>query len=183
MVDRLALLCGTDEEERRALEAAWTQADLARRRAASSTPPPVPAVPAAPEPNPEPPAPEPSDDPAPNPTAPQAPRTRLRRGAPAPLLAAAIALVMLALTAALLNHPTRTASTPAPAPTAPGRTAHPPLHLEHRFPALGGRLRAHLPRGPDPRTVAPPPVAADSGAWAGTHDVVHVGEALVRIRV
>ncbi|MEU8859466.1 XRE family transcriptional regulator, partial [Streptomyces sp. NPDC048556] len=34
-----------------------------------------------------------------------------------------------------------------------------------------------------PRAVAPPPVAADSGAWAGTHGAVHGGEALVRITV
>ncbi|MFD7825796.1 helix-turn-helix domain-containing protein [Streptomyces sp. NPDC059242] len=153
VVDRLALLGGTDEEERRALEVAWTQADRARRGAASPTPPPVPAVSATPESNPEPPAPKPSLDPAPNSTAPQAPRARPRRGAPALLLAAvavavAVALVMLVLTAALLAHPARTASAPAPAD--PGRTAHPPLHLEHRLPALGGRLRAHLPRGPGP---------------------------------
>ncbi|WP_257132747.1 MULTISPECIES: hypothetical protein [unclassified Streptomyces] len=34
-----------------------------------------------------------------------------------------------------------------------------------------------------PRAVAPPPVAADSGAWAGTHGAVQGGEALVRITV
>ncbi|WP_234437570.1 hypothetical protein [Streptomyces sp. Root1295] len=34
-----------------------------------------------------------------------------------------------------------------------------------------------------PRAVAPPPVAADSGAWAGMHGAVHGGEALVRITV
>ncbi len=113
VVDRLALLCGADEEERRALEAAWTEADRARRRAASPAPTPVPAVSAAPESNPE-------------PSAPEAPGARPRRGAPAPLLvAAAVALVVLALAAALLGHPTRTASAPAPASTAPGRTAAP----------------------------------------------------------
>ncbi|MFI5791742.1 helix-turn-helix domain-containing protein [Streptomyces sp. NPDC051640] len=60
VVVRLALLCGADEEERRALEAAWTEADRARRRAASPapTPRPVPAVSAAPESNPEPSAPD-----------------------------------------------------------------------------------------------------------------------------
>ncbi|WP_141746154.1 helix-turn-helix transcriptional regulator, partial [Streptomyces sp. EN16] len=52
VVDRLALLCGADEEERRALEAAWTEANRARRRAASPAPTPVPAVSAAPEPGP-----------------------------------------------------------------------------------------------------------------------------------
>ncbi|URN16454.1 helix-turn-helix domain-containing protein, partial [Streptomyces sudanensis] len=70
VVDRLALLCGADEEERRALEAAWTEADRARRRAASPAPTPVPAVSAAPESNPEPAAPEPGPGPAPDPTAP-----------------------------------------------------------------------------------------------------------------
>lgn len=34
-----------------------------------------------------------------------------------------------------------------------------------------------------PRAVAPPPVAADSGAWARTHGAVHGGEALVRITI
>ncbi|WP_374105538.1 helix-turn-helix domain-containing protein [Streptomyces sp. McG3] len=60
VVVRLALLCGADEEERRALEAAWTEADRARRRAASPapTPRPVPAVSAALESNPEPSAPD-----------------------------------------------------------------------------------------------------------------------------
>ncbi|WP_234102232.1 helix-turn-helix domain-containing protein, partial [Streptomyces venezuelae] len=36
VVDRLALLCGADEEERRALEAAWTHADGARRSSSSA---------------------------------------------------------------------------------------------------------------------------------------------------
>ncbi|WP_274923012.1 helix-turn-helix domain-containing protein, partial [Streptomyces clavifer] len=104
VVDRLALLCGADEKERRALEAAWTEADRTRRRAASPAPMPVPA---APESNPEPSAPEPGPGPAPDgsapdpsaadPSAPEAPRAHPRRGAPAPLLvAAAVALVVLA---------------------------------------------------------------------------------------
>ncbi|MFF0077722.1 helix-turn-helix domain-containing protein [Streptomyces sp. NPDC005494] len=195
VVDRLALLCGADEEERRALEAAWTEADRARSRAASPAPTPVPAVSAAPESNLDPSAPEPGPGPAPDPTAPhpsaadlsapEAPRARPRRGAPALLLvaAAAVALVVLALAAAaLLGHPARTAS--APASTAPGRTAAP---LPFTW-SLGSQLweggcghtylvdRAFC-------AVAPPPVAADSGAWAGTHGAVHGGEALVRITV
>ncbi|MEV5162818.1 helix-turn-helix domain-containing protein [Streptomyces sp. NPDC053728] len=195
VVDRLALLCGADEEERRALEAAWTEADRARRRAASPAPTPVPAVSAAPESNPEPSAPEPGpgrapaptapDPPAADPSAPEAPRARPHRGAPAPLLvAAAVALVVLALAAALLGHPTRTASAPAPPSTAPGRTAAP---LPFTW-SIGSQLReggcGHtylVDRAP--RAVAPPPVAADSGAWAGTHGAVHGGEALVRITV
>ncbi|GHH57719.1 transcriptional regulator [Streptomyces candidus] len=196
VVDRLALLCGADEEERRALEAAWTEADRARRRAASPAPTPVPAVSAAPESNPEPSAPEPGPCPAPDPTAPddpsaadpsapEAPRARPRRGAPAPLLvAAAVALVMLALAAALLGHPTRTASAPAPASTAPGRTAAPLPFTWSISSQLweGGCGHTYLVDRA-PRAVAPPPDAADSGAWAGTHGAVHGGAALVRITV
>ncbi|MFH8760372.1 helix-turn-helix domain-containing protein [Streptomyces atroolivaceus] len=194
VVDRLALLCGADEEERRALEAAWTEADRARRRAASPAPTPVPAVSAAPESKPDPSAPEPGPGPAPDPTAPdssaadlsapEAPRTRPRRGAPASLLAAAVALVVFALAAALLGHPTRTASAPAPASTAPGRTAAPLPFTWSIGSQLwkGGCGHTYLVDRA-PRAVAPPPVAADSGAWAGTHGAVHGGEALVRITV
>ncbi|MEU2527555.1 MULTISPECIES: helix-turn-helix domain-containing protein [Streptomyces] len=203
VVDRLALLCGADEEERRALEAAWTEADRARRRAASSAPTPVPTVWAAPESNPDPSAPESNPDPsapepgpAPDPSAPdpsaadlsapESPRARLRRGAPVPLLlAAAVALVVLALAAAaLLGHPTRTASAPAPASTAPGRTAAPLPFTWSIGSQLweGGCGHTYLVDRA-PRAVAPPPVAADSGAWAGTHGAVHGGEALVRITV
>ncbi|WP_228982730.1 helix-turn-helix transcriptional regulator [Streptomyces sp. DH12] len=196
VIDRLAVLCGADEEERRALEAAWTEADRARRRAASPVPSrtPVPAAPepnpAAPEPNPaaaepspEPAAPEPGPTPAPEPTAPKAPRARTRRVAPAPLLvAAAVALVVLALAAALLGNPTRTASAPAPAATPPGRTAAPLPFTWTVGSQLwqGGCGHTYLVDRA-PRAVAPPPVAADSGAWAGTHGAVHGGEALVRI--
>ncbi|GAA2434665.1 helix-turn-helix domain-containing protein [Streptomyces lavendulocolor] len=198
VVGRLALLCGADEEERRALEAAWTEADRARRRAASPAPVPSPVpVPAAPEPHPEPSVPEPGPGPAPDPTAPdptapdptapEAPRVRPRRGAPAPLLvAAAVALVVLALAAALLGRPTRTASDPAPAPasTPPGRTAAPLPFTWSVGSQLweGGCGHTYLVDRA-PRAVAPPPVAADSGAWAGTHGAVHGGEALVRITV
>ncbi|WP_413759299.1 helix-turn-helix domain-containing protein [Streptomyces sp. MMBL 11-3] len=183
VVDRLALLCGADEEERRALEAAWTEANRARRRAASPAPTPVLAVSAAPESNPEPSAPEPGPDPTPNPTATEADRARPRRGAPAPLLvAAAVGLVVLALAAALLGHPTRTAS--APASTAPGRTAAPLPFTWSIGSQLweGGCGHTYLVDRA-PRAVAPPPVTADSGAWAGTHGAVHGGKALVRITV
>lgn len=190
VVGRLALLCGADEEERRALEAAWTEADRARRRAPSPTPSPTPSpvasptpVPAAPEPHPEPAAPDPGPAPDPDPTAPEAPRARPRRGAPAPLLvAAAVALVVLALAAALLGLPTRTASAPAPASTPPGRTAAPLPFTWSVGSQLwqGGCGHTYLVDRA-PRAVAPPPVAADSGAWAGTHGAVHGGEALVRI--
>ncbi|OEJ96178.1 helix-turn-helix domain-containing protein [Streptomyces thermolilacinus] len=173
VVDRLALLCGADEEERRTLEAAWTEADRARRRTA----PPVPS------PTPGPAAPEPKPDPAPEPTAPEAPRARPRRAAPAPLLvAAAVTLVVLALAAALLGHPARTASAPAPASTPPGRTAAPlPFTWTIGSQLWQGGCGHTYVVDRAPRAVAPPPVAADSGAWARTHGAVHGGEALVRI--
>ncbi|MFC8272411.1 helix-turn-helix domain-containing protein [Streptomyces sp. NPDC057271] len=61
VVERLALLCGADEEERRALRVAWTRADGARR-------PPAPEPDAEPEPGPEPePAPTPEPEPEPEP--------------------------------------------------------------------------------------------------------------------
>lgn len=189
VIDRLARLCGADEEERRALQAAWTEAERARRRAASPAPPPVPTMSAAPESNPEPSAPEPGPGPAPDPSAPdlsapEAPRARPRRGAPAPLLVtAAVALVVLAL-AALLGHPTRRASAPAPASPPPERTA---ASLPFTW-SIGSQLweggcgHTYLVDRA-PRAVAAPPVAADAGAWAGTHGAVHGGEALVRITV
>ncbi|MFF9162180.1 helix-turn-helix domain-containing protein [Streptomyces longwoodensis] len=185
VVDRLALLCGVDEEERGALEAAWTEADRARRRAALPAPPPVPAVSAAPESNPEPSAPQPGPGPAlADLSAPEAPRAHPGRAAPAPLLVAAVALAVVALAAALLGHRTHTASAPAPASTAPGRTAAPLPFTWSIGSQLweGGCAHTYLVDRA-PRAVAPPPVTADSGAWAGTHGAVHGGEALVRITV
>ncbi|CAL9420484.1 helix-turn-helix domain-containing protein [Streptomyces sp. enrichment culture] len=233
VVDRLALLCGADEEERRALEAAWTEADRARRRTAPHTPTPPPAPspmpdpsapepsqgpapsepnpgPAAPEPNPGPlpdpgpAAPEPNQDPAApeprpgrvpdpaapepgpgpvlGPAAPEASRAR-RRAASAPVLvAAAVTLVVLALAAALLGHPIRTASAPAPASSPPGRAAAPlPFTWTTGSQLWQGGCGHTYVVDRAPGAVAPPPVAADSGAWARTHGAVHGGEALVRI--
>ncbi|MEU3083489.1 transcriptional regulator [Streptomyces albidoflavus] len=194
VVDRLALLCGADEEERRALEAAWTEADRARRRAAPPAPTPVPAVSAAPESDPEPSAPEPGPGTAPgpsatDPSATQAPRAHPRRGAPVPLLlaatvAVAVIVLALALAAAMLGHPTRSASSPASASTAPGPTAA-PLPFTWSIDSQlweGGCGHTYLVDRAR-RAVAPPPVAADSEAWARTHGAVHGGEALVRITV
>ncbi|MFC8489492.1 helix-turn-helix domain-containing protein [Streptomyces sp. NPDC057235] len=188
VVDRLALLCGADEEERRALEAAWTRADAARRRTAPPVPPPAPVT-SAPESPPEPAAPEPG--PAPDATATTtapapapAPATGTsRRTAPAPLLVAAVvALVVLALAAALLGRPSRTPSALPPSPTPQGRTAAPLPFTWTVGSELwqGGCGHTYLVDR-DPRAVAPPPVAADAGAWAGAHGAVHGGEALVRI--
>ncbi|MFD5765777.1 helix-turn-helix domain-containing protein [Streptomyces sp. NPDC127049] len=89
VVDRLASLCGADEEERRSLEAAWTRADRTRRPPAPEAAPvstsapgpdPGPAPAAAREPAPEPaPAPRPDSRPAPR----TAPEPEARSG-PAP---------------------------------------------------------------------------------------------------
>ncbi|QGV80544.1 helix-turn-helix domain-containing protein [Streptomyces ficellus] len=194
VVDRLALLCGADEEERRALEAAWTEADRARRRAAAPvpSPPPVSAAPAShPEPSAPEPGPAPDPDPAPGPTAaappaPEAPAPgapHSRRAARAPLLvAAAVALVVLALAAALLGHPTRTGSAAAPAPTPPARTADPlPFTWTVGSQLWQGDCGHTYLVDRAPRAVAPPPVTADAKAWAGAHGAVHGGEALVRL--
>ncbi|MGA5216488.1 helix-turn-helix domain-containing protein [Streptomyces cinereoruber] len=209
VVDRLALLCGADEEERRALETAWTEANRTRRRAAPPAPVPSPAtvppsptptptpVPSAPEPSPEPeptppvsgpapepPTPEPSPAPEPAPTAPEAPRTP---SLPAPLLVtAAVALVVLALAAALLGHPSRTPSAPTTAPTSsPSPEKEQPLPFTW---TIGSQLwqgdcgHTYLVDRA-PRAVAPPPVTADARAWAGAHGAVHGGETLVRVTV
>ncbi|MFF5634980.1 helix-turn-helix domain-containing protein [Streptomyces sp. NPDC012825] len=215
VVDRLALLCGADEEERRVLAAAWTEADRARRRAAPPVPAPVPPpaptpVPSAPEPSPapeptapdpnpdpEPTAPDPSPDPeptAPNPDPePSAPHPRPRRtpSLPAPLLVAgAVVLVVLALAAALLGRPSRTPSAPAIAPT-PASAPAPSPQKEQPVPFTwtvgsqlwqGGCGHTYLVDRA-PRAVAPPPVTADAGAWAGAHGAVHGGETLVRATV
>ncbi|MEU2181543.1 XRE family transcriptional regulator, partial [Streptomyces thermolilacinus] len=137
----------------------------------------------SPTPAPDPAAPEASPTPAPDPAAPEAPRARPRRTAPAPLLvAAAVTLVVLALAAVLLGHPTRTASAPAPASASPGRTAAPlPFTWTVGSQLWQGGCGHTYVVDRAPRAVAPPPVAADSGAWARTHGAVHGGEALVRI--
>ncbi|MCQ0022817.1 XRE family transcriptional regulator, partial [Streptomyces somaliensis DSM 40738] len=103
---------------------------------------------------------------------------------PAPLVVAAVTLVVLALAAALLGHRARTASAPAPAPasTPPGRTAAPlPFTWTVGSQLWQGGCGHTYIVDRAPRAVAPPPVAADSGAWARRHGAVHGGEALVRI--
>ncbi|MFE6458916.1 helix-turn-helix domain-containing protein [Streptomyces cinereoruber] len=207
VVDRLALLCGADEEERRALETAWTEANRTRRRAAPPAPVPSPAavppsptptpVPSAPEPSPEPeptppvsgpepepPTPEPSPAPGPAPTAPEAPRTP---SLPAPLLVtAAVVLVVLALAAALLGRPSRTPSAPVSAPTSspsPGREQPLPFTWTIGSQLWQGDCGHTYLVDRAPRAVAPPPVTADARAWAGAHGAVHGGETLVRVTV
>ncbi|MFC7791930.1 helix-turn-helix domain-containing protein [Streptomyces cinereoruber] len=197
VVDRLALLCGADEEERRALETAWTEANRARRRTAPPAPSPV-AVPPSPMPvpsapgpglEPEPAQPEPSPAPEPAPAAPEAPRPRRTPSLPAPLLVtAAVVLVVLALAAALLGRPSRTPSAPTTAPTS---SPSPSPEKEQPLPftwTIGSQLwqgdcgHTYLVDRA-PRAVAPPPVTADARAWAGAHGAVHGGETLVRVTV
>ncbi|MFC7931495.1 helix-turn-helix domain-containing protein [Streptomyces cinereoruber] len=209
VVDRLALLCGADEEERRALETAWTEANRTRRRTAPPVPAPAPVpspaavppsptpVPSAPEPSPEPeptppvpgpapepPTPEPSLAPEPAPTTPEAPRTP---SLPAPLLVtAAVVLVVLALAAALLGRPSRTPSAPASAPTSspsPGREQPLPFTWTIGSQLWQGDCGHTYLVDRAPRAVAPPPVTADARAWAGAHGAVHGGETLVRVTV
>ncbi|MFJ5935846.1 helix-turn-helix domain-containing protein [Streptomyces sp. NPDC093071] len=208
VVDRLALLCGADAEERRALEAAWTRADGARRPpvpplpefAASVAPGDRPTAPPAPAPVPVPSAPEPSPapeseptsvepSPEPEPTAPEAPRARRLPSLPAPLLVAgAVVLVVLALAAALLGRPSRTPSAPAPAPPStsapsPGRERPVPFTWTIGSQLWQGDCGHTYLVDRAPRAVAPPPVTADAEAWAEAHGAVHGGETLVRVTV
>ncbi|MBP2582307.1 transcriptional regulator with XRE-family HTH domain [Streptomyces sp. PvR006] len=205
VVDRLALLCGADEEERRALEAAWTRADDARR-----PPAPEPGPVAAPEPGQEA-APEPGAEPAPAPGAVAAP-------APAPGPVAAPA----------------PGPAPAPSPEAAPEPELEPVHArlpglppERRRRRWGWPgvvvgalavvatvtlgavlLPGKAPRQPSAppapltwtvasdlwengcghtylvrRTPAPPPEAADARSWAAAQGAVDGGKTLVRVSV
>ncbi|MFF8509902.1 helix-turn-helix domain-containing protein [Streptomyces sp. NPDC015492] len=199
VVERLALLCGADEEERRALEAAWTRADDARR------PPvpdprgePAPGSEPTPEPRPEPepgpdPAPtpgperqtEPGPDPQPHPAPAPAPeldpvharvpdlpseRRRRRWGWPGVLGGALAVAGTLALGAVLLPG------------KAPGRPAAPPAPLTWTVASdlwENGCGHTYLAR----RTPPPPPEAADARSWAAAQGAVDGGRTLVRVSV
>ncbi|MGW4723684.1 helix-turn-helix domain-containing protein [Streptomyces sp. NPDC004291] len=181
VVDRLALLCGADEEERRALEAAWTRADGARR-------PPVPeagaALEAEPEPAPEPtpesvPAPEPAPEsvPAPGPEPVHArvpdlpPRRRGRRWGWPGLVGGALAVVgAVTLGAVLLPGKERE------------RAAAPAVPLTWTVASdlwKNGCGHTYLVE----RTPPPPPEAADARSWAAAQGAVDGGETLVRVSV
>ncbi|MFF9065169.1 helix-turn-helix domain-containing protein [Streptomyces sp. NPDC014891] len=189
VVDRLALLCGADEEERRALEAAWARADDARR-------PPVPEPrgepapeartepTAAPRPEPGPerapspgPAPGPSPEPAPeldpvHARVPDLPSERRRRrwGWPGVLGGALAVAGTLALGAVLLPG------------KAPGRPAAPPAPLTWTVASdlwENGCGHTYLAR----RTPPPPPEAADARRWAAAQGAVDGGKTLVRVSV
>ncbi|WP_435185765.1 helix-turn-helix domain-containing protein [Streptomyces sp. bgisy126] len=161
VVDRLALLCGADEEERRALEAAWTRADGARR-------------PAAPEPGAEPaPAPEPGPEPEPEPESEPAPEParRRRRWGWAGLVGGALAVVG-AVTLGVVLLPGK----------APERAVEPPVPLTWTVASdlwKNGCGHTYLVE----RTPPPPPEAADARSWAAAQGAVDGGETLVRVSV
>ncbi|MGW8356837.1 helix-turn-helix domain-containing protein [Streptomyces wedmorensis] len=207
VIDRLALLCGADEEERRALEVAWTRADGARRPpapepGAKSAPRPGPeAAPepgaetepgAEPEPGPEPkPAAEPCPEPKPAPEPAPAPEV-----APEPELEPVHARVpglpsgrrrrrwggVGVVCGALAVVGTVTLG----AVLLPGKTreraAEPPPPLTWTVASdlwKNGCGHTYLVR----RTPPPPPEAADARNWATAQGAVDGGETLVRVSV
>ncbi|WP_030552916.1 helix-turn-helix domain-containing protein [Streptomyces exfoliatus] len=189
VVDRLALLCGADEEERRALEVAWSRADRTRRRPA---PEPV-AVP-VPEPDAEPepergreqdPAPAPEPEPEPVPEPPSEPELepvharvpglpsgrRRRRWAWVGVVCGALAAVAtVTLGAVLLPGKTRERAAEPPAPL----TWTVASHLWKN-----GCGHTYLVE----RTPPPPPESADALSWAAAQGAVDGGETLVRVSV
>lgn len=179
VVDRLAVLCGADEEERRALEAAWTRADGARR-------PPAPEPGAAPAPGPGPapkpapeaapgPAPEPAPDPVPEPVHGRVPglpsERRRRRWRWVGVVCGALAVVgTMTLGAVLMPGKTRE------------RAAEPPAPLTWTVAAdiwKNGCGHTYLVE----RTPPPPPEAADARSWSAAQGAVDGGETLVRVSV
>ncbi|MFJ5139826.1 helix-turn-helix domain-containing protein [Streptomyces sp. NPDC088707] len=181
VVDRLALLCGSDEEERRVLEVAWTRADGARR-----PPAPEPGAEPAPGPGPEP---EPGPEPAPGTEAAPAPEAaprpepvhalvpglpserRRRRWGWVGVVCGALAVVgTVTLGAVLLPGKTRE------------RAAEPPAPLTWTVASdlwKNGCGHTYLVE----RTPPPPPEAADARSWAAAQGAVDGGETLVRVSV
>ncbi|MFD3666233.1 helix-turn-helix domain-containing protein [Streptomyces sp. NPDC058659] len=193
VVDRLALLCGADEEERRALEVAWTRADGARRPPAPE-PEAEPEPDAEPEPGPEPeprPEPEPGPEPKPAPEPEPAPEPasepelepvharvpglpserRRRRWGWVGVVCGALAVVgTVTLGAVLLPGKTRE------------RAAEPPAPLTWTVASdlwKNGCGHTYLAE----RTPPPPPEAADARSWAAAQGAVDGGETLVRVSV
>ncbi|MEX0170173.1 helix-turn-helix domain-containing protein [Streptomyces sp. LMG1-1-1.1] len=193
VVDRLALLCGADEEERRALEVAWTRADGARRPAApepgpepapepgpeaASEPGPQAASEPGPEPKPAPesaPAPEAAPEPELEPVHARAPglpsERRRRRWGWLGVVGGALAVVgTVTLGAVLLPGKPRE------------RDAEPPAPLTWTVASdlwKNGCGHTYLVR----RTPPPPPEAADARSWAAAQGAVDGGETLVRVSV
>ncbi|MGA5196131.1 helix-turn-helix domain-containing protein [Streptomyces exfoliatus] len=171
VVDRLALLCGADEEERRALEAAWSRADRTRR-------PPVPEPGPGPEPKPAPepgPATEPASEPELEPVHARVPglpsERRRRRWGWVGVVCGALAVVgTVTLGAVLLPGKTRE------------RAAEPPAPLTWTVAShiwKNGCGHTYLVE----RTPPPQPEAADARSWAAARGAVHGGETLVRVSV
>ncbi|MFJ9809905.1 helix-turn-helix domain-containing protein [Streptomyces sp. NPDC101158] len=192
VVDRLALLCGADEEERRALAVAWSRADGARRPRV-----PKPGTKPAPEPGAEP-APGPGAEPAPGPGAgpARAPETAPTLEAapepePAPVHARVPALpserrrrrwrwVGVVGGALAVVGTVTLGAVPLPGTTR-GRAAEPP--------PLTWTVTSHLWKNGcghtylAERTPPPPPEAADARSWAAAQGAVDGGETLVRVSV
>lgn len=182
VLDRLAVLAGADDEERRALQEAWTTALSTRRPAEPEA--------ASPEPKPEPEAAPP--DPDVTPSAPSHPRSHPRSRSRRHVLAAATLAAVAALTlgAVLLprGNPGQTApATPPAAPPSPPASASPASP-----PPLTVTTASHIwengcghtylvARGPD--RVPAPPVAQDARRWAAAQGAVHGGQMLVRLSV
>ncbi|MFJ8669134.1 helix-turn-helix domain-containing protein [Streptomyces sp. NPDC093600] len=183
VVDRLALLCGADEEERGALEVAWSRADRTRR-------PPVPEPDAEPVPGPEPkptptptpkptPEPEPASEPEPEPElepvharVPGLPsERRRRRWGWLGLVGGTLAVVgTMTLGAVLLPGKTRERAAEPPAPLTWTVASH--IYED-------GCGHTYLVE----RTPPPPPGSADARSWAAAQGAVDGGETLVRVSV
>lgn len=186
VVDRLAALCGADEEERRALEEAWTRADGVRR-------PPNPETGHARAAEPEAaharvPGPDPGPGPGPGPTPPREPAAgpgdappsaggaapglpsgrRRRRWAWAGLVGGAVAVLGAVTLGAVLLPEKREAPAPPPLTWTVGSDLW-----------ASGCGHTYLAE----RTPAPPPVPADARRWARAAGAVHGGETLVRVSV
>ncbi|MGW6565735.1 helix-turn-helix domain-containing protein [Streptomyces sp. NPDC054975] len=176
VVDRLAVLCGADEGERRDLEGAWTRADGARRPPApepGAEPKPAPEVKPAPKPASAPQAPpEPELEPPVHTRVPGLPSEwRRRRWGWMGVVGGAVAVAgMVTLGAVLLPGKTRERATEPPAPL----TWTVASHIWKN-----GCGHSYLVE----RTPPPPPEAADARSWATTQGAVHGGETLVRVSV
>ncbi|MFD5098349.1 helix-turn-helix domain-containing protein [Streptomyces albidochromogenes] len=173
VVDRLALLCGADEEERRALEVAWNRADRTRRPPVpepGTEPESAPEPKSAPTPEPEP-ASEPEPEPEPEPVPGLPPERRRRRWGWLGLVGGTLAVLgTVTLGAVLLPGKTRE------------RAAEPPAPLTWTVAShiwKNGCGHTYLVE----RTAPPPPESADARSWAAAQGAVDGGETLVRVSV
>ncbi|MEU2239074.1 helix-turn-helix transcriptional regulator [Streptomyces sp. NPDC018338] len=209
VIDRMARLCGTDEDERRNLEELWTRADRSRR-----------PIPQEREPEPEP-EPEPEVQPqteqepevqdserapeltalgtlttAPAP-APHTARSRSRSWRGALVAGAGAAVVALALVLVLVRPglptgpeaaapptsttPTSTTPPSTTPPSTPAESAPPPFTwtADSQVWQDGCGHVYLVDRGP--RGFGPPPPPGDAATWAGAKRAVHGGETRVRI--